>query len=123
MPNSEIIYPSWIEKVKNFDEFKKLSIYMNYYCTMLSLKHDFYVVDKNFKPNGLGTPDKEFLGIEFRWLHKNLQIPSFDEFISDKNIDLRDCGENWEERGFARRYWIQPSGIYDWCFKNQIKFN
>ena len=104
---NSIKYPSWVEKVKRLDEWQKLKVYMNYCCTMLSLKYNFEVVDK-MKPNwqhGWGMPDKEYLGLAFYFLWKDMKISDFESFISDKNIDVRDCGEDWKERGFAQRWW------------------
>lgn len=120
-----INYPLWVGKVKRLDEWQKLKVYMSYYCTMLSLKHSFEVVDK-MKPNwqhGWGTPDKEYLGLAFYFLWKDMKISDFESFISDKNIDVRDCGEDWKERGFAQRWWVEPYGIYDWYWKHESEFN
>lgn len=120
-----INYPSWVGKVKRLDEWQKLKVYMNYYCTMLSLKYNFEVVDK-MNPNwqhGWGKPDKEYLGLAFYFLWKDMKISDFESFISDKNIDVRDCGEDWKERGFAQRWWVETYGIYDWYWKHESEFN
>jgi hypothetical protein len=121
----EINYPSLVGEVKLLDEWQKLKVYMHYYCTMLSLKHKFEVLDKT-KPNwqhGRGTPDKEYLGLAFYFLWKNINISGFESFVSDKNIDVRDCGEDWKERGFAQRWWVETYGIYDWYWKHESEFN
>lgn len=118
-------YPSWVGKVKRLDEWQKLKVYMHYYCVMLSLKYNFEVVDK-MKANwqhGRGKPDKEYLGLAFYFLWKDMRISDFESFISDKNIDVRDCGEDWEKRGFAQRWWVEPYGIYDWYWKHESEFN
>lgn len=120
-----IKYPSWVEKVKRLDEWQKLKGYMHYYCMMVSLKYNFDVVDK-MKENwqhGRGMPHKEYLGLGFSFLWKEMRISDFESFISDKNIDVRDCGEDWEKRGFAQRWWVETYGIYDWYWKHESEFN
>jgi hypothetical protein len=120
-----IKYPSCVEKVKLLDEWQKLEVYMHYYCVMLSLKYNFEVVDKmkeNWQ-NGWGKPDKEYLSLAFYFLWNGIEIPDFESFISDKNIDVRDCGEDWEKRGFAQRWRIETFGIYDWYWKHESEFN
>lgn len=119
-----IKYPSWVEKVKRLDEWQKLKGYMHYYCMMVSLKYNFDVVDK-MKENwqhGRGMPHKEYLGLGFSFLWKEMRISDFESFISDKNIDVRDCGEDWEKRGFAQRWWVETYGIYDWYSKHESEF-
>ena len=120
-----IKYTSWVVKVKRLNEWQKLKVYINYYCTMLSLKNNFEVFDK-MKPNwqhGWGMPDKEYLGLAFYFSWKDMKISDFESFISDKNIDVRDCGEDWEKRGFAKRWWVETYGIYDWYWKHESEFN
>jgi hypothetical protein len=116
-----INYPSWVGKVKQLDEWQKIEVYMNYYREMLSLKYNFEVVDK-MKPkwkHGWDSPDKEHLGLALYFLWKDVKILDFESFISDKNIDVRDCGKDWEKQGFAQRWWVQTYGIYDWYWKNE----
>lgn len=120
-----INYPSCVGKVNRLDEWQKLKVYMDYYCTMISLKYNFEVVDK-MKPNwqhGCGTPDKEYMGLAFYFLWKDMKISDFESFISDKNIDVRDCGEDWKERGFAQRWRVETYGIYDWYWKHESEYN
>ena len=120
-----INYPSWVEKVKRLNEWQKLKVYMSYYCKMLSLKYNFEVVDK-MKSNwqhGWVVPDKEYSVLAFYFLCKDMKISDFESFISDKNIDVRDCGEDWKERGFAQRWWVETYGIYDWYWKHESEFN
>lgn len=109
--------------INNFNEFQKQKIYSHYLATMLKLKYDFEIVDKkdNWKI-GRSTPHKECLGIAFYWLWHNINILSFQEFISDKNIKIIDLGEDWQKNGFAIRIWTQYNGVYDWYkkFANEI---
>jgi hypothetical protein len=118
-----------IEYVEKMDVFEKSKFYMNYYINMLSLKHNFEVIDlersflkstprenKNLSPyHGMGEPDKEFRGIAFYYLWKNLKIKSFEDFCSKSNIQVNDtvC-EDWEEKGFASKSWmtIDAESIY-----------
>ena len=98
---------------------------MSYYCKMLSLKYNVEVVDK-MKSNwqhGWGVPDKEYSVLAFYFLCKDMKISDFESFISDKNIYVRDCGEDWKERGFAQRWWVETYGIYDWYWKHESEFN
>lgn len=109
-----------IKYVEKMDVFEKAKAYMNYYITMLGLKHKFEVIDleiallkstseynKNLSPyQGMGNPDKEFKGIAFYYLWKELKIKSFEEFYSKSNITINDtvC-DDWKERGFASKSW------------------
>lgn len=124
-PENSVKYPPSIEKIECLDEWQKLKVYMHYYCTMLSLKHSFEVVDK-MKENwrhGWGDPDKEYSGLALYFLWKNMNILDFEGFVSDKNIDVRDLGEDWKGRGFAQRWWVEVRGIYDWYWKHESEFN
>ena len=97
-----INYPWWVGKVKRLDEWQKLKVYMHYYCVMLSLKYNFEVVDK-MKVNwqhGWGNPDKEYLGLAFYSLWKDIRISDF-----------------------AQRWWVETYGIYDWYWKHESEFN
>jgi hypothetical protein len=114
----------YINKVKLLDEFQKLEVYMHYYCTMLYLKYNFTIVDK-IKPNwqlGWGMPDKEYLNIAFYYLRPDIFILDFDDFISEQNIKIIDCGEDWEQRHRAQRWRIETSGIYNWYCKHENVF-
>ena len=110
-----------IEYVEKMDVFEKARVYMNYFITMLGLKHNFEVIDlekallkstsrdnKNLSPyHGMGKPDKEFKGIAFYYLCKDLKIKTFEEFCSKSNITINDTGcEDWKERGFASKSWV-----------------
>lgn len=120
-----INYPSWVEKVKSLDEWQKLKVYMHYYITQIGLRYNFEVIDKT-KTNwqhGWSVPNKEHLGLAFYFLWRDMKILNFEEFISDKNIDVRDCGEDWEKKGFAQRWWVETYGIYDWYWKHEREFN
>ena len=55
--------------------------------------------------------------------NKHIDDKDFESFISDKNINVRDCGEDWKERGFAQRWWVETYGIYDWYWKHESEFN
>lgn len=117
--------PLWAEKVDRLDKWQKLTVYMDYYCTMLSLKHNFEVVDKTKKnwQHGWGNPNKEYLGLAFYSLWKDIKILDFESFISDKNIVVINCGEDCKEKGFAQKKWVEAKGIYDWYMKHEKKFN
>lgn len=119
-----INYPLCVGKVKKLDEWQKLIVYIHYYCTMIALKHNFEVVDKtklNWQ-HGWGKPDKEYLGLAFYFLWEDMRISDFESFISDKNIDVRDCGEDWGKRGFAQRWLVETYGIYYWYQKHENEF-
>lgn len=125
LPDKSINYPSYVEKVKCLDKWQMLKVYMSYYCSMVTLKFNFEVVDK-LKPDwqhGWGKPDKEYLGLAFYFLWKTTRILDFESFISDKNISIIDLGENWKEQGFAQRWRIKTCGIYDWYWKHESEFN
>ena len=110
-----------IEYVEKMDVFQKSKAYMNYVINMLGLKHDFVVIDlevallkstsiynKNLSPyHGMGKPDKEFKGIAFYYLWKDLKIKSFEQFCCKSNIIIKDTGcDDWKERGFASKSWM-----------------
>lgn len=84
-------YRAYIQSINDLDGLDKLSVYMRYYITQLILKHASNI--------------------------KDIVIYSFDEFISDNMLEFRDCGEKWNESGYAQRHWIQPYGIYEWYSK------
>ena len=118
-------YPLWVKKVKALDEWQKLMVYNHYNCTMITLKNNFVFIDKtksNWK-HGWGEPDKEYLGLSIYFLWGDIKILDFESFISDKNIVIRDCGEEWDKHGFAQRWWMEPYGIYDWYWKHESEFN
>ena len=113
------------KKIQSFDVFDRAKIYMHYYITQLGLKHNFEVVDtsKENWNNGWSKPSKTFKQIAFFYLWKDINIKTIDEFYSEQNIEIRDCGVDWEKRGFAQRWWIQCSGVYDWFWKFESEFN
>jgi hypothetical protein len=115
---------SRIKKVQSFDSFEKVRIYMHYYITQLGLKHNFEVVDatKENSKNGWSKPDKTFNQIACYYPWKDINIKTIDEFYSEENIEIRDCGENWRECGFAQRWWFECSGVYDWYWKFECEF-
>lgn len=87
---------SRISEIESLDEFDRLKIYMHYYIVSLDLRR--FGFDK---------------------------IKTLEEFYSYKNIEIRDCGENWEEQGYAQRWWVEYYGAYDWIrkFRNKIKLS
>ena len=123
--NVNPILNSRIKRIQSFDVFDKAKIYMHYYITQLGLKHNFEIADtsKENWSNGRSNPDKTFKQIAFYYLWNNIKIKTIDEFFSIKNIEIRDCGENWKERGFAQRYWIECFGVYSWFWKFKSEFN
>ncbi len=118
-----------IEVAEKMNVFEKSKVYMNYVINMLGLKHNFEVIDleksllkstlrdnKNLSPyHGMGKPDKEFKGIAFYYLWKDLKIKTFEQFCDKSNIRINDTGcEDWKERGFASKSWmvIDAGSIY-----------
>lgn len=116
---------SRIKMIQSFDVFDKAKIYMHYYITQLGMKHNFEVVDtaKENWNNGWSNPDKTFKQIAFYYLWKDIKIKTIDEFYSMENIEIRDCGEDWKEKGFAQRWWIECFGVYDWFWKFESEFD
>ena len=118
-----------IEYVEKMNVFEKIKFYGIYFVNMSALKYNFEVINlerallkttspdnKNLSPyHAMGKPDKEFRGIAFYHLWKNLKIKSFDEFCSESNIIVHDVGrDDWKERGFASKKWtvINTESIY-----------
>lgn len=122
MSINHIKYPSWVLKVKSLDYYQKMEIYINYYVSMLSLKHDFAFFDKYTSKNGLGKPDKEHLGLSFYFLWKEIKISTFDDFISENNIIIKDFGSDFKYNGFASQFSVSTYGIYDWYLKRKDEF-
>jgi hypothetical protein len=114
-----------IKRIQSFDVFEKANIYMHYYITQISLKHDFKVVDtaKDNWQHGWSKPDETFKQIAFFYLWEDVKIKTIDEFYSDENIKITDCGVHWQEKGFAQRHRIECSGVYDWFWKFESQFN
>lgn len=83
---------SEIEEVNKMDVWGKHRVYAHYLSIQLWLKHGCQA-----------------------W--RNINIDTFEEFISEKNIDIRDNGENWNKNGYGARIWVQTYGIYDWYWK------
>lgn len=83
-------------EVNELDFWQKQSFYGHYLAIQLVLKHT------------VPWPD--------------IYIKTFDEFISNSNIEVRDLGVNWKEHGYAQQIWVQYYGIYEWYwkFKNEI---
>lgn len=48
---------------------------------------------------------------------------TFDEFISNDNVEVRDMGEDWNKHGFAQRYGYEYFGIYNWYWKFKHVFS
>lgn len=62
-----------------------------------------------------------FIGVRLYFKHTSIpsiHIPTFEQFISDDNIEITDNGEDWEEKGvYAQRIRTDYTGIYDWAWK------
>lgn len=123
-----------VNKINSLDAFQKAKHYLHYYITQLGIKYDVNVIDtyeRKFEFNkygeleyiGWGVPDKEFLNTAYYYSNKHLPIMTYDEFYSEKNIDVRDCGEDWKQFGFAQRYWTEYYGAYDWIVKFDNTYN
>lgn len=124
---NHIKYPSFVVKVKSLDDWQKLKVYLHYCIRNIAMKHSFEVVDmqkKNWQ-NGRSKPHKEFKGIAFYYHCQNETMQTLEQFCSDSNINVHDCGELWQKFGFAKRYKVEYSGIYDWYrkFENEFNFN
>jgi len=118
-----------IKLIDSLDLFEKLRFYMEYYISMVALKYNFEVVDKSrfdkvnkdLKWNhGYGLPDKDFKGMAFYFLCKDLPIKTFEEFISKENIRIIDNGNDWKENGFAQKVRTDYFGIYKWIENHKI---
>lgn len=105
-----------VKQIKNLSDLDKLKIYHHYHVIHLCLKYDFTIIHKDTINNWIPVAPDKIVG-SFVLLYNRKNIMSFDDFISDKNIDVRYCGKNWKENGFAQEYWTQYSGIYDWYWK------
>lgn len=112
--------------VSKLDIFQKLMVYYHYRVQMTALKYDYLLLDKTpiNKINstlpynhGYGKPDKEVHNIAFFFLWKNMNIMSFEEFVSDDNIRVINHGKEWEARGFAQEIQTDYFGIYEWVWK------
>jgi hypothetical protein len=92
-------YEDLIEKSNSLTEWEKFEVYMDYRIRIAALKHDFIVV-KNIKPGqkGLGYPDKEFLGLNFYFLWKDLKIQDFESFFSVERPEIYRFITNWIEQ-------------------------
>lgn len=114
-----------VEKIDSMNVFNKTRIYMHYVITQLSLKHRSVIFHANKEDwrVGLGKPCKITNSLAFYHLWEDLKIKTSEEFFSTDNIKVNDCGEEWNKNGFAQRYWIQCSGIYDWYPKFEHEFN
>lgn len=107
----------YISKINSLDKWDKIKIYIHYYTTQLSLKHNCVIVDKQQNKHW-GKSDKEFLGIQFHYIWKNTHIKTFEEFFSEKeNIVVIDCGDDWEKHGCAQRIRTEYFGVYEWYWK------
>lgn len=110
------------KEIDNFDEFQKLTVYMDYYVTQLGLKHNFMATDvvvtkstsylkEGQKYPGLGEPDKQVHNLGFWYLWKDIRIMTFEEFVNGR-------------KGYFNNHqdWEHPSGIYEWYpkFKDRI---
>lgn len=114
-----------IEKIKSLSTHDKVKVYMHYYTTQLALKHNYIAVDmsKDNWQKGWSEPTKTFNKIAFFHLWSGLKIKSLEEFYSDRNIEITDCGEDWEVRGYAQRWSINCNGAYEWFWRFEDKFN
>lgn len=114
-----------IKKIQAFDVFDKTKIYMHYFISQISSKNNFIVVDtsKENLQNGWPESEKTFKQIAFFYLWKDIKIKTIDEFYSEENIKIMDCGEDWKSKGFAQRWWIESYGVYDYFWKFESEFN
>lgn len=113
------------EEIKALDNFNRLILYMHYYVKMISLKHDFYIID-NLGRNKTEhhTIYKEVGNLSFLSLWRDSYIHNFESFFSEENIKIVDNGEKWQEMGWSARWRINLGGAYEWFwkFKNEINF-
>jgi hypothetical protein len=115
----------WIyEKINNLSIYDKAKIYTHYLITHLSVKHDFAVVDMT-KQNCMikwGAPYDTFKNLAFYKFSGKLNTMEFQHFIDKSNYEFVDLGHNWNDRGYAKRYQSNISGIYAWVYQNQDKY-
>ena len=73
----------------------------------------------NYNEKNWRTPDLFIndIGIYFLW--KDINPKTLDEFFE---VEYRDCGEEWEQNGFAQKIWVLCPAT-DWYsrFKDRIK--
>lgn len=126
-----------VSLIDSMTPIQKSRIYGHYYCTTIALKYRFEAVYKDrflleytAKDNkglawdrGYGTPDKEYLGLAFYYLWKDIEIISQVDFFSNTNIRITDHGEKWKEAGFAQRIRTDYSGAYQWYSKFKEELN
>ncbi len=118
------LFDPWVDEIHALDEYQKTKVYLHYYCTAITLDNDFNVIDI-LGPNGLngcGKPYKQFKNIAFYFFKNRLRTKTYAEFVSPKNIIVRDMGPDWQKRGCADRWYVNYSGIYYWWprFKDEI---
>lgn len=111
-----------IRHVNSLSKIDKLKVYMEYYIGCLAEKYRFDVVDKmsfdikTINPDwmkGRNYPYKQTESLAFFRIFGNVNISSFEEFISEDNIERMDFGERWREKGYASRYRTELHGIYE----------
>lgn len=125
MSEENIKYPLVVEQVNSLNDWQKLEVYLHYHNTMLGLKYNFLVVDKTILnwQNGLGEPDIECLGVAIYYIWKDIKILDFQTFTSGENINVIDIGGDWQKKGYAERYFITTTGIYNWYENHKFTFH
>lgn len=118
--NHNIKYESLTKEINSLDDWQKLKIYMHYYCSMLSIKHRFEVLDE--QKVGYGIADKTIGKLMFYYYGKNIPIMSYEDFVSEKNISVVDMGEDWHKFKYAQRYMLFMCGIYYWYERKKEYF-
>ena len=117
-------------------ESEKSLIYLEDYIFRLGRTHSFYInlvepkgyplIFKGMSPVGLDTKRNtlkcnENIGYQYGYIKEVcVMFDSIDDFCSPDRIELIDKGTNWEERGFAHRYFLKAEGIYE-HIKNIVK--
>jgi hypothetical protein len=94
----------------------------------MKIDFDMIVTDYPEFPNwkrGRGEPDKVIGGYACYWLWKDIRILTLKKFFADDQIEIIDIGEDWEKRGFAKRWFNKLEGAYGWWwrFENEIMQN
>lgn len=118
------LFDPWVDEVHALDEYQKTKVYLHYYCRSIKLENDFFIVDilGPYGLHGWGKPHKQFKNIAFYYCKNRLKIKTYAEFVSPKNIRVKDMGPNWQKNGFGDRWSVNYFGIYYWWprFKDEI---
>ena len=88
--------------MKQLDKFQQLMVYMDYFITQISMKHSFHIFTKKeldmAKYDRITTDvDYPALGVETKYLWKNIPIMTFDQFV-ESEYGLKEWYWRFEKR-------------------------